>query len=111
MIRSPTGSLREETGIGAGGRATLASATGAAVVLAITETETAGFTSAGRASAGRTSASLTSAGFNVASTGRGRGNGLAAATGAVVPNIGDGWCPACMNIALATMALTAAKAI
>jgi len=69
MIRSPTGSLREETGIGAGGRATLADATGAAFVLAMTETEAPGFISVGRTSAGRTSASLTSAGRNVASRG------------------------------------------
>ena len=50
-----------------------------------------------------------------ASTGRGRGNGLAGAATAAgilvtVPNIGDGWRPACRNSALAMMALTAANA-
>src|SRR5580698_3504219 len=50
-----------------------------------------------------------------ASTGRGRGIGLAgiaASAGKVttVPNIGAGWRPACMNSALTMMAQTAANA-
>src|ERR1700676_594409 len=118
-------SARLEGGIGAGGRKTLAGATGAALV-ALTRLVkgsalfgSAGFsTGFGSASLGSTTLGSTSLGSEddvSASTGRGRGNGLAGADagGGITttePNIGDGWRPACRNSALAMMALTAAKA-
>src|SRR5438552_19094092 len=118
---SPTGSLRDDAGIGAGGRGTLADpVTDAPAALAGWAAESVGLVSTGRASTGRISMVLASASLASgvltsgdrasASTGRGRGNGLAgAAIGSVTlpPNIGDGCRPACMKIALATMATTA----
>src|SRR5436190_16754683 len=104
-------SLREEAGIGAGGRTILeGTAAGALVALTRLAKGSVAFGSAGFASAAFGSDSVASA-----STGRGRGKGLAGANAAAgiattEPNIGEGWRPACRNSALAMIAMTAAKA-
>src|SRR5258708_3670150 len=97
--------------MGAGGRTIVEGATGGApVALTRLAKGSVAFGSAGFGSAAFGSDSVASA-----STGRGRGNGLAGAEDAAgiattEPNIGAGWRPACRNNALAMMALTAAKA-
>src|SRR4051794_34316851 len=108
MIRSASGSLRDETGIAAGGRVPLVAGWAAAAGLTGAATRSAGFNSVDRTSGG-----FNPDGFSAASAGRGRGNsGMDTATGPLtaLPNIGDGWRPACMNTAFAMMALTAANA-
>src|SRR3954454_1200324 len=102
MIRSASGSLRDDAGTGAGGRATFAAGCGALAGFAGTATRSPGFNSVERSSGG-----LNPEGLSAASAGRGRGTSAGTDPGAAAltaPNIGDGWRPACMKTALATMA-------
>src|SRR4051812_23942591 len=103
MIRSATGSPRDDTGTAAGGRAAFAAGWAATAGLTGAATRSAGFNSVERISG-----AFSPEGFRAASAGRDRGSngGTDTVTGAPpAPNIGEGWRPACMNTALATMAL------